>query len=142
EAKAEDEAASSEPIESKSRLDHIRSGDYGHHPTGEKNDSTAGSQNTGLQHVPYTRHDGPLSSVSSLEVNFDLLDLTELTDVSDQELSEVFVELEEDDQNDLPSSRHLIHHAVSMPSPSWRHCSKTQPAREQKHCRDSETLQD
>ncbi|KAA0714596.1 hypothetical protein E1301_Tti023661 [Triplophysa tibetana] len=120
-----------EPIESKSRLDHISSEDYFHHPTGEKRDSTAAPRNT-----------GPLSSVSSLEVNFDLLDLTELTDVSDQELSEVFVELEEEDHNDLPSSRHLIHHAVSMPSPSWRHCRKTQPAREQKHCRDAETLQD
>uniref|UniRef100_A0A8C3MRE7 Dysbindin domain-containing protein 1 n=1 Tax=Geospiza parvula TaxID=87175 RepID=A0A8C3MRE7_GEOPR len=32
----------------------------------------------------------PLSSVSSLEVHFDLLDLTELTDMSDQELAEVF----------------------------------------------------
>ncbi|KAA0714595.1 hypothetical protein E1301_Tti018599 [Triplophysa tibetana] len=94
EAKAEDEAASSEPIESKSRLDHISSEDYFHHPTGEKRDSTAAPRNT-----------GPLSSVSSLEVNFDLLDLTELTDVSDQELSEVFVELEEEDHNDLPSNR-------------------------------------
>lgn len=55
---------------------------------------------------------GPLSSVSSLEVNFDLLDLTELTDVSDQEVSEVFVELEEDDHNDLPSSEFPYPHTA------------------------------
>ncbi|XP_032285141.1 schlafen family member 12 [Phoca vitulina] len=34
----------------------------------------------------------PLSSVSSLEVHFDLLDLTELTDMSDQELAKVFAD--------------------------------------------------
>ncbi|EGV94040.1 Dysbindin domain-containing protein 1 [Cricetulus griseus] len=39
----------------------------------------------------------PLSSVSSLEVHFDLLDLTELTDMSDQELAEVFAD--SDDEN-------------------------------------------
>ena len=39
----------------------------------------------------------PLSSVSSLEVHFDLLDLTELTAMSDQELAEVFAD--SDDEN-------------------------------------------
>ncbi|NWZ55918.1 DBND1 protein, partial [Haliaeetus albicilla] len=38
----------------------------------------------------------PLSSVSSLEVHFDLLDLTELTDMSDQELAEVFADSDEE----------------------------------------------
>lgn len=41
----------------------------------------------------------PLSSVSSLEVHFDLLDLTELTDMSDQELAEVFADSDEENHN-------------------------------------------
>ncbi|NWI60776.1 DBND1 protein, partial [Calyptomena viridis] len=45
---------------------------------------------TGLLQVTERRQ--PLSSVSSLEVHFDLLDLTELTDMSDQELAEVFAD--------------------------------------------------
>ncbi|KAF5907554.1 dysbindin domain-containing protein 1-like, partial [Clarias magur] len=45
----------------------------------------------------------PLSSVSSLEVHFDLLDLTELTDMSDQELGEVFADSDEENQNELPA---------------------------------------
>lgn len=44
----------------------------------------------------------PLSSVSSLEVHFDLLDLTELTDMSDQELAEVFAD--SDDENPASES--------------------------------------
>lgn len=46
----------------------------------------------------------PLSSVSSLEVHFDLLDLTELTDMSDQELGEVFADSDEENHNELPAS--------------------------------------
>lgn len=42
----------------------------------------------------------PLSSVSSLEVHFDLLDLTELTDMSDQELAEVFVDSDDENHNE------------------------------------------
>lgn len=38
----------------------------------------------------------PLSSVSSLEVHFHLLDLTELTDMSDQELVEVFADSDDE----------------------------------------------
>lgn len=34
--------------------------------------------------------------MSSLEVHFDLLDLTELTDMSDQELAEVFADSDEE----------------------------------------------
>ncbi|NXA35077.1 DBND1 protein, partial [Eudromia elegans] len=48
----------------------------------------------GLLHVAERRQ--PLSSVSSLEVHFDLLDLTELTDMSDQELAEVFADSDEE----------------------------------------------
>ncbi|XP_075393449.1 dysbindin domain-containing protein 1 [Tenrec ecaudatus] len=57
----------------------------------------------------------PLSSVSSLEVHFDLLDLTELTDMSDQELAEVFAD--SDDENlteDSPAGLHPLPR-----SPSW-----------------------
>ena len=51
----------------------------------------------------------PLSSVSSLEVHFDLLDLTELTDMSDQELAEVFADSDEENHNECLASK--CHHA-------------------------------
>lgn len=47
----------------------------------------------------------PLSSVSSLEVHFDLLDLTELTDMSDQELAEVFADSDEENHNESPAGK-------------------------------------
>ncbi|KAJ8785993.1 hypothetical protein J1605_006953 [Eschrichtius robustus] len=62
----------------------------------------------------------PLSSVSSLEVHFDLLDLTELTDMSDQELAEVFAD--SDDENlasDSPAGLHPLPRAGCLRSPSW-----------------------
>ncbi|KAM5297747.1 dysbindin domain-containing protein 1 isoform 1-T1 [Glossophaga mutica] len=66
----------------------------------------------------------PLSSVSSLEVHFDLLDLTELTDMSDQELAEVFAD--SDDENlaenlagDSPAGLHPPPRAGCLRSPSW-----------------------
>lgn len=45
----------------------------------------------------------PLSSVSSLEVHFDLMDLTELTDMSDQELAEVFGDSDEEPHSSSPA---------------------------------------
>lgn len=45
----------------------------------------------------------PLSSVSSLEVHFDLMDLTELTDMSDQELAEVFADSDEEAHGESPA---------------------------------------
>nr|BAC25799.1 unnamed protein product [Mus musculus] len=62
----------------------------------------------------------PLSSVSSLEVHFDLLDLTELTDMSDQELAEVFAD--SDDENlatESPAGLHPLSRASCLRSPSW-----------------------
>uniref|UniRef100_A0A8C0WYG8 Dysbindin domain-containing protein 1 n=1 Tax=Castor canadensis TaxID=51338 RepID=A0A8C0WYG8_CASCN len=62
----------------------------------------------------------PLSSVSSLEVHFDLLDLTELTDMSDQELAEVFAD--SDDENltsESPAGLHPLPRANCLRSPSW-----------------------
>uniref|UniRef100_A0A3Q1M8P2 Dysbindin domain-containing protein 1 n=1 Tax=Bos taurus TaxID=9913 RepID=A0A3Q1M8P2_BOVIN len=62
----------------------------------------------------------PLSSVSSLEVHFDLLDLTELTDMSDQELAEVFAD--SDDENvasDSHAGLHPLPRAGCLRSPSW-----------------------
>ncbi|XP_050021175.1 LOW QUALITY PROTEIN: dysbindin domain-containing protein 1 [Alexandromys fortis] len=62
----------------------------------------------------------PLSSVSSLEVHFDLLDLTELTDMSDQELAEVFAD--SDDENlatESPAGLHPLSRAGCLRSPSW-----------------------
>lgn len=47
----------------------------------------------------------PLSSVSSLEVHFDLLDLTELTDMSDQELAEVFADSDEENHRESPAGK-------------------------------------
>lgn len=47
----------------------------------------------------------PLSSVSSLEVHFDLMDLTELTDMSDQELAEVFADSDEETHSGSPAGK-------------------------------------
>lgn len=43
--------------------------------------------------------------MSSLEVHFDLLDLTELTDMSDQELAEVFADSDEETHNESPAGK-------------------------------------
>uniref|UniRef100_A0A452EPG6 Dysbindin domain-containing protein 1 n=1 Tax=Capra hircus TaxID=9925 RepID=A0A452EPG6_CAPHI len=70
--------------------------------------------------LPHTGHHQPLSSVSSLEVHFDLLDLTELTDMSDQELAEVFAD--SDDENmasDSHAGLHPLPRASCLRSPSW-----------------------
>ncbi|KAM9192168.1 dysbindin domain-containing protein 1 isoform 1-T1 [Dugong dugon] len=62
----------------------------------------------------------PLSSVSSLEVHFDLLDLTELTDMSDQELAEVFADSDDENlANDSPAGLHPLPWAGCLRSPSW-----------------------
>ncbi|KAF5889892.1 dysbindin domain-containing protein 1-like, partial [Clarias magur] len=64
-----------------------------HHSQGEE-DRVIPGHTPSLLHVTDRRQ--PLSSVSSLEVHFDLLDLTELTDMSDQELAEVFLDSDEE----------------------------------------------
>nr|XP_013005094.2 dysbindin domain-containing protein 1 isoform X2 [Cavia porcellus] len=69
-------------------------GDSGHSPVAEE-EAGIPIPAPGLLQVTERRQ--PLSSVSSLEVHFDLLDLTELTDMSDQELAEVFAD--SDDEN-------------------------------------------
>ncbi|KAG3256636.1 dysbindin domain containing 1 [Ictidomys tridecemlineatus] len=62
----------------------------------------------------------PLSSVSSLEVHFDLLDLTELTDMSDQELAEVFADSDEENlTSESPAGLHPLPRAGCLRSPSW-----------------------
>ncbi|XP_070985738.1 dysbindin domain-containing protein 1-like isoform X3 [Oncorhynchus clarkii lewisi] len=83
----------------------------------------------------------PLSSVSSLEVHFDLLDLTELTDMSDQELAEVFADSDEENHNESPAGHHQppLPRGGYMRSPSWTRCSKAEPPRERKHHSDSDT---
>lgn len=63
--------------------------------------TTTGYDFSLVSHLPSE----PLSSVSSLEVHFDLLDLTELTDMSDQELGEVFADSDEENHNELPASK-------------------------------------
>ncbi|XP_071973503.1 dysbindin domain-containing protein 1 isoform X2 [Engystomops pustulosus] len=91
---------------------------------------------SGLLHVTERRQ--PLSSVSSLEVHFDLLDLTELTDMSDQELAEVFAD--SDDENphhEPPPGLQLppLPRAGYLRSPSW---TRSRAEREKKHLSDSE----
>ncbi|XP_008590282.1 PREDICTED: dysbindin domain-containing protein 1, partial [Galeopterus variegatus] len=62
----------------------------------------------------------PLSSVSSLEVHFDLLDLTELTDMSDQELAEVFADSDDENLNsESPAGMHPLPRAGCLCSPAW-----------------------
>ncbi|KAM3828982.1 dysbindin domain-containing protein 1 [Vipera latastei] len=81
----------------------------------------------------------PLSSVSSLEVHFDLLDLTELTDVSDQELAEVFADSDEENAAQEPLAGphpHSTPRAGYLRSPSWTR-TKAEPGREKKHLGDS-----
>lgn len=94
-----------------------------------------------LLHITERRQ--PLSSVSSLEVHFDLLDLTELTDMSDQELAEVFADSDEENHNESPAGPHQPPLAKGgyMRSPSWTRCSKVEPTRERKHHSDSDTTE-
>ncbi|XP_067854138.1 dysbindin domain-containing protein 1 [Heptranchias perlo] len=81
----------------------------------------------------------PLSSVSSLEVHFDLMDLTELTDMSDQELAEVFAD--SDDENpphdscaelNQPFMHPIISRGTHLKSPSWTRAKSAQ-GRDRKH---------
>uniref|UniRef100_A0A3B3RVW0 Dysbindin domain-containing protein 1 n=1 Tax=Paramormyrops kingsleyae TaxID=1676925 RepID=A0A3B3RVW0_9TELE len=95
---------------------------------------------SGLLHLTDRRQ--PLSSVSSLEVHFDLLDLTELTDVSDQELAEVFGDSDEEKHIESPAGRDLspLGHSQYMYSTSWTQYSKSEPTqdRDRQHKSDSE----
>ncbi|KAM8894624.1 dysbindin domain-containing protein 1 isoform 2-T2 [Spinachia spinachia] len=79
-----------------------------HWPAGEEEGGEEGvlsGHTASLLHITEKRQ--PLSSVSSLEVHFDLLDLTELTDMSDQELAEVFADSDEDIHNESPAVLYL-----------------------------------
>ncbi|XP_075289471.1 dysbindin domain-containing protein 1 [Opisthocomus hoazin] len=81
----------------------------------------------------------PLSSVSSLEVHFDLLDLTELTDMSDQELAEVFADSDEETAaGESPSGLQpqAVPRAGYLRSPSWTRAREQ--GREKKHLSDPE----
>ncbi|XP_065519990.1 dysbindin domain-containing protein 1 isoform X3 [Lathamus discolor] len=79
----------------------------------------------------------PLSSVSSLEVHFDLLDLTELTDMSDQELAEVFADSDEENAaGEAPGGLQPVSRAGYLRSPSWTRAREQ--GREKKHLSDPE----
>ncbi|XP_063052703.1 dysbindin domain-containing protein 1 [Engraulis encrasicolus] len=89
----------------------------------------------------------PLSSVSSLEVHFDLLDLTELTDMSDQELGEVFADSDEENHHE-PSANPQHPPMVRLPhggyvrSPSWtRGARAEQQPKDRKHHSDSDNTE-
>ncbi|XP_054552823.1 dysbindin domain-containing protein 1 isoform X1 [Talpa occidentalis] len=71
-------------------------------PEAEEEDAAVPTPAPGLLQVAERRQ--PLSSVSSLEVHFDLLDLAELADMSDQELAEVFAD-SDDETGDTPAGR-------------------------------------
>ncbi|KAM7011138.1 dysbindin domain-containing protein 1 isoform 2-T2 [Passerculus sandwichensis] len=79
----------------------------------------------------------PLSSVSSLEVHFDLLDLTELTDMSDQELAEVFADSDEENAaGETPGGLQPPPRAGYLRSPSWTRAREQ--GRDKKHLSDPE----
>uniref|UniRef100_A0A8I5YM35 Dysbindin domain-containing protein 1 n=1 Tax=Pongo abelii TaxID=9601 RepID=A0A8I5YM35_PONAB len=91
-------------------------GDNGHTPVEEVGGIPVPAP--GLLQVTERRQ--PLSSVSSLEVHFDLLDLTELTDMSDQELAEVFADSDDENLNtESPAGLHPLPRAGCLRSPSW-----------------------
>ncbi|XP_028812192.1 dysbindin domain-containing protein 1-like isoform X2 [Denticeps clupeoides] len=81
--------------------------------------------NPSLLHLMERRQ--PLSSVSSLEVHFDLLDLTELTDTSDQELAEVFVD-SEDENHQSPVSNTTTHFCLEVGAPGYAAVKERQQA--------------
>uniref|UniRef100_A0A8C6H2H0 Dysbindin domain-containing protein 1 n=1 Tax=Mus spicilegus TaxID=10103 RepID=A0A8C6H2H0_MUSSI len=95
-------------------------GDMCHTPVAEEEEEEVGIPIPAPGFLQVTERRQPLSSVSSLEVHFDLLDLTELTDMSDQELAEVFAD--SDDENlatESPAGLHPLSRASCLRSPSW-----------------------
>ncbi|KAM4833570.1 dysbindin domain-containing protein 1 isoform 1-T1 [Thomomys bottae] len=95
------------------------------HSTGDNCHTPVTEEETGIP-IPapgllqVTERRQPLSSVSSLEVHFDLLDLTELTDMSDQELAEVFADSDDENFTSEPSAGlHPLPRAGCLRSPSW-----------------------
>ncbi|XP_016067731.1 PREDICTED: dysbindin domain-containing protein 1, partial [Miniopterus natalensis] len=111
-------------------------GDSCHLPVAEEEEVGIPIPAPGLLQVTERRQ--PLSSVSSLEVHFDLLDLTELTDMSDQELAEVFVD--SDDENltgGSPAGLHPLSRPGCLRSPSWTR-TRTEQNREKPHLGDPE----
>uniref|UniRef100_A0A2K5E1N8 Dysbindin domain-containing protein 1 n=1 Tax=Aotus nancymaae TaxID=37293 RepID=A0A2K5E1N8_AOTNA len=90
-------------------------GDSGHTPVEEE---VGGIPIPAPGLLQVTERRQPLSSVSSLEVHFDLLDLTELTDMSDQELAEVFADSDDENLNRV-SGLHPLPRAGCLRSPSW-----------------------
>ncbi|KAI4829719.1 hypothetical protein KUCAC02_001393 [Chaenocephalus aceratus] len=130
------------------------------HLPGEEEEGSLLGHTASLLHIAEKRQ--PLSSVSSLEVHFDLLDLTELTDMSDQELTEVFADSDEETHNESPavpasaalssqkddrldittkwcSHQPVLPRGGYMRSPSWTRCSRVEHPRERKHHSDSDT---
>ncbi|XP_068598121.1 dysbindin domain-containing protein 1 [Brachionichthys hirsutus] len=117
----------------------LSKGLFQHNSGGEEEDNGPPGHTASLLQISERRQ--PLSSVSSLEVHFDLLDLTELTDMSDQELAEVFVDSDEENHNESPAGSYqpVLPRGGYMRSPSWTRCSKAEPPRERKHHSDSDT---
>ncbi|KAF6077239.1 dysbindin domain containing 1 [Phyllostomus discolor] len=99
-------------------------GDSCHLPVAQEEEEEVGIPIPAPGLLQVTERRQPLSSVSSLEVHFDLLDLTELTDMSDQELAEVFADSDEENlaenlAGDSPAGLHPLPRAGCLRSPSW-----------------------
>ncbi|XP_065147414.1 dysbindin domain-containing protein 1 isoform X1 [Paramisgurnus dabryanus] len=124
--------------------------------TSEASHNASGEQHFGTpahhgSQVLITEKRQPLSSVSSLEVHFDLLDLTELTDMSDQELGEVFADSDDENHTESPAIHPTDRQQPPLPrfphsgyvrSPSWTRGGKgEQQPRDRKHHSDSENTE-
>ncbi|XP_032983858.1 dysbindin domain-containing protein 1 isoform X3 [Rhinolophus ferrumequinum] len=69
--------------------------------------------------APQHWHQGSCRSQNG-GVHFDLLDLTELTDMSDQELAEVFADSDDEQlTSESPAGLHPLPRAGCLRSPSW-----------------------
>ncbi|XP_028813178.1 dysbindin domain-containing protein 1 [Denticeps clupeoides] len=115
--------------------------------TSEVSHHAPGEQASTPGHHPLTgERRQPLSSVSSLEVHFDLLDLTELTDMSDQELGEVFADSDEENRHEMSANPQQpplprFPHGGYVRSPSWTRGSKGDHVKDRKHHSDSDNTE-
>ncbi|XP_044111436.1 dysbindin domain-containing protein 1 isoform X2 [Neovison vison] len=86
------------------------------HGTGDSCHSPTAEEEVGIP-IPAP---GLLQVTERRQVHFDLLDLTELTDMSDQELAEVFADSDDESlAGESPAGLHPLPRASCLRSPSW-----------------------
>ncbi|XP_032179385.1 dysbindin domain-containing protein 1 isoform X4 [Mustela lutreola] len=86
------------------------------HGTGDSCHSPTAEEEVGIP-IPAP---GLLQVTERRQVHFDLLDLTELTDMSDQELAEVFADSDDESlAGESPAGLHPLPRAGCLRSPSW-----------------------